>query len=83
MLIGLGDLKHTPFLIDFGVAKEYHNSSTRAHIPFCEGCCLTGTPAFTSINSQLGFESGQQDDLESLAYMLNLLLTQLSSMDDR
>ncbi|KAG0692914.1 kinase-like domain-containing protein [Suillus ampliporus] len=70
VLMGLGNLKHTPFIIDFGVTKEYRNPVTRAHIPFHHRQHLTGTPAFTSINNHLGVEIGCRDDLESLTYML-------------
>ncbi|KAG1779094.1 putative HRR25 protein [Suillus placidus] len=34
VVVGLGDLKHTAFLIDFGTAKEFWNTSTGVHIPF-------------------------------------------------
>ncbi|KAG2126860.1 kinase-like domain-containing protein [Suillus bovinus] len=30
VVVGLGDLKHTAFLIDFGTAKEFWNTSTRS-----------------------------------------------------
>ncbi|KAG0696149.1 casein kinase I isoform delta [Suillus ampliporus] len=66
VLMGLGNLKYTPFIIDFGIAKEYWNPATRAHIPFCHCQHLTGTPAFASINNHLGVETGHHDDLESL-----------------
>ncbi|KAG1880014.1 kinase-like domain-containing protein [Suillus subluteus] len=68
--VGLGNLKHTTFLIDFGTMKEFWNSSTRVHIPFRQGQCLNGTPAFASINDHLGVELGRRDNLESLTYML-------------
>ncbi|KAG1865053.1 putative camp-dependent protein kinase catalytic subunit [Suillus subalutaceus] len=74
ILVGLNDLKHTAFIIDFGISKEYCNTLTRAHIPFCQGRCLAGTPVFTSINSHLGVEPGRRDDLESLTYMLMYFL---------
>ncbi|KAG2109901.1 CK1/CK1/CK1-D protein kinase [Suillus discolor] len=70
VVVGLGDLKHTAFLIDFSTAKEFWNTSTRVHIPFRQGQRLTSTPAFTSINNHLGLELGRRDDLESLTYML-------------
>ncbi|KAG1817372.1 kinase-like protein [Suillus variegatus] len=70
VVVGLGDLKHTAFIIDFGTAKEFWNTSTGVHIPFRQGQCLTSTPAFASINDHLGVELGRRDDLESLTYML-------------
>ncbi|KAG1783134.1 kinase-like domain-containing protein [Suillus placidus] len=36
VVVGLGDLKHTVFLIDFSTTKEFWNTSTRVHIPFCQ-----------------------------------------------
>ncbi|KAG0701792.1 kinase-like domain-containing protein [Suillus ampliporus] len=74
VLVGLGHLRHTAFIIDFGVTKEYWNTATRVHIPFCQNQCLTGTPAFASINNHLGVDLGCRDDLESLTYMLIYLL---------
>ncbi|KAG1838093.1 kinase-like domain-containing protein [Suillus subalutaceus] len=74
VLVGLGHLKHTAFIIDFGIVKEYWDTATRVHIPFCQNQCLTGTPAFASINNHLGVDLGHRDDLESLTYMLIYLL---------
>ncbi|KAG1844293.1 casein kinase I isoform delta [Suillus tomentosus] len=70
VVVGLGDLRDTAFIINFGIAKEFWNTSTSVHIPFRQGQCLAGTPAFASINNHLGVESGRRDDLESLTYML-------------
>jgi serine/threonine protein kinase len=44
--------------------------TTSVHILFHQGQCLTGTPAFASINNHLGVEPGRRDDLKSLTYML-------------
>ncbi|KAG2108211.1 kinase-like domain-containing protein [Suillus discolor] len=66
----IDNLEQMVYIIDFGIAKRYWNSSTKSHIPFCQGRCLTGTPAFASINNHLGLEPGRRDDLKSLAYML-------------
>ena len=68
--MGLDRQSTIPYIVDFGIAKQYHNLDTGDHIPFRQTRHLTGTPAFTSINSHLGAELGQWDDLESLAYML-------------
>lgn len=74
ILMGLGDQAQTVFVIDFGIARQFRSSSTGAHVPFRQAHTLTGTPAFTSINSHLGAELGRRDDLESLAYMLIFFL---------
>lgn len=68
--MGLHDLRHTVFIINFGIAKEYCDISTRQHVPFRHNRRLTGTPAFASINNHLGVEPGRRDDIESLTYML-------------
>ncbi|KAG2030129.1 kinase-like domain-containing protein [Suillus americanus] len=74
VLVGLGHLKHTTFIIDFGIVKEYWDTATRVHIPFRHNQRLTGTPAFASINNHLGVDPGRRNDLESLTYMLIYLL---------
>ncbi|KAG2106982.1 kinase-like domain-containing protein [Suillus discolor] len=74
VLVGLGHLRHTAFIIDFGIAKEYWDTTTKVHIPFRQNQCLTGTPAFASLNNHLGVDPGCRDDLESLTYMLIYLL---------
>ncbi|KAG1788504.1 casein kinase I isoform delta [Suillus variegatus] len=66
VMVGLHYLRHTAYIIDFGVVKEYCNISTRLHVPFRHNQHFTGTPAFASINSHLGVELGCRDDLESL-----------------
>lgn len=68
--MGLGDLSDTIFLIDFGIAKKFWNTSNNVHIPFRQGQRLIGTPAFASVNNHLGVKLGRRDDLESLTYML-------------
>ncbi|KAG2125384.1 kinase-like domain-containing protein [Suillus clintonianus] len=70
ILVGLGNLRHTAFIIDFGITKMYWNTATSDHVPFRHGRSLSGTPAFASINNHLGVEPGRRDDLESLTYML-------------
>ncbi|KAG2094191.1 casein kinase I isoform delta, partial [Suillus discolor] len=70
VLVGLGSLRHTTFIIDFGITKTYWNTTMSDHIPFRHGQSLSGTPGFASINNHLGVEPGRRDDLESLTYML-------------
>ncbi|KAG1740557.1 kinase-like protein [Suillus occidentalis] len=70
ILVGLGNLRHTAFIIDFGITKTYWNATTSDHVPFHHGQSLSGTPAFASINNHLGVEPGRRDDLKSLTYML-------------
>ncbi|KAG1894972.1 kinase-like domain-containing protein, partial [Suillus fuscotomentosus] len=70
VIVRLGDLSDTIFLIYFAITKEFWNTSNNVHIPFCQGQCLAGTPAFASVNNHLKVELGCHDNLESLTYML-------------
>ena len=65
----------TIYLINFGLSKRYRHNATGKHMPFCMKHGLTGTPAFTSINSHLGGEMGRRDDIESLICVLVYLLS--------
>ncbi|KAG9309364.1 kinase-like domain-containing protein [Chiua virens] len=56
---------YTVFLINFGIASQYHNSATQAHIPYQQGCCFVGTPSFASINHHLGIQSSCSNNLKS------------------
>jgi serine/threonine protein kinase len=68
--MGTGMQSNVVYLIDFGLSKEYRDPMTYEHIPCNTNLGLTGTAKFASINSHLGWELGQQDNLESLAYLL-------------
>ncbi|KAG2365315.1 casein kinase 1, epsilon, partial [Suillus spraguei] len=70
ILVGLENLRHTAFIIDFGITKTYWNATTSDHMPFCHGRSLSDTPAFALINNHIGVEPGHHDDLELLTYML-------------
>jgi len=61
------------FLIDFGLAWQFHNPATYLHIPCTTNHSVVGTPPFSSINSQQGHAQSHHDDLESLAYTIIFL----------
>ncbi|KAI6032112.1 hypothetical protein PISMIDRAFT_57600, partial [Pisolithus microcarpus 441] len=70
ILIGTGQDTSLLYLIDFSIAKQYRNPYTHLHNEFRNCGSFLGSHAFASISSQLGFERGRQDDIESLAYIL-------------
>ena len=70
VLIGTGQQASIIYLIDFSIVKLYRDPSTHRHNAFKECCGSLGSPAFSAVNSHLGYELGRQDDIESLAYVL-------------
>ena len=58
------------YLIDFGLAKQYCNTKTKAHIEYKERDHICGTLSYMSINSHLGVTVSRRDDLESFVYSI-------------
>ncbi|KIK15866.1 hypothetical protein PISMIDRAFT_114432, partial [Pisolithus microcarpus 441] len=74
LLFGYGAKQDSLYLIDFALARAYCHPGTHRHIPNKKQLTFSGMPAFASIRTLRGREQSQQDDLESLAYVLMYLL---------
>ncbi|OHT11789.1 Casein kinase I isoform delta-like protein [Tritrichomonas foetus] len=73
-VMGTGDNESILYIIDYGLAKKYRDTSTLFHIPYSEGRSLTGTARYASVGALRGCEQSRRDDLESLAYVLIYLM---------
>ena len=68
-LVGVGENCNKLYLIDFGIAKKYCDSSKK-HMPYKDDKIMQGAALFASINAHFGIEPSRRDDLESLGYVL-------------
>lgn len=71
--IGEGSNSHNLYLIDYGLSKVYVNER-EAHIPYKKNKTMLGQAIFASVNSHKTIEVSRRDDLESVIYMLLLMV---------
>ena len=64
----------TLYLIDYGLAIKFKNTTTGEHIHFGRQKNLTGTARYASLNAHLGFDQSRRDDLEGLGYVISYFL---------
>jgi serine/threonine protein kinase len=69
-LMGRGRDRHTVYIIDFGLSKQYCNPRTGKHIQQRGGYSLTGTARYASVHAHEGIELSRRDDLMSIGYVL-------------
>lgn len=62
------------FLIDYGLAKGFIDSTKKQHAPFSQRKSLKGTVRYSSINTHLGIDQSRRDDMQSLAYIFIYML---------
>ncbi|KAI6011190.1 kinase-like domain-containing protein [Pisolithus marmoratus] len=70
VLISTGQNTSVIYLIDFSIVKQYRDPYMHLHDGFGKCGGFLSSYAFAFINSQLRFEPGRRDDIESLAYLL-------------
>jgi serine/threonine protein kinase len=62
------------FLIDYGLAKGFLDSTKKEHAPFSQKKSLKGTVRYSSCNTHLGIDQSRRDDMQSLAYIFIYML---------
>ena len=71
--IGEGADSHNLYLIDYGLSKVYINERGK-HIPHKKNKTMLGQAIFASVNSHKTIEVSRRDDIESILYMLLLMV---------
>ena len=69
-MVWADNLPPTVFLINFSLARQFHNPATYLHTPFSMNQSIIGTLPFMSINGQQGHTQSHCDDLKSLIYTI-------------
>ena len=73
LLFGLGDNCDKLYLIDFGLSKSYISLDNQ-HISFIKTSGLIGSSRYASVNAHDFNQLSRRDDLETVFYILLLLL---------
>jgi len=72
-MFGRGLNGHEVYLIDFGLSSLWVDSHGN-HIPYSTNAKFRGTDKYASVNNHNRIEASRRDDLESLGYVLIMLL---------
>ncbi len=71
--IGTGNDATCLYLIDYGLSKQYCDSSTKIHFEqwkTTDPSKFTGTLRYASVGAHRGLHLSRKDDLESLGYVM-------------
>lgn len=55
-VVGIGKKSKNIYIVDFGLAKKYRDSTTYEHIPFREKKPLISSARYASLNAHKGYE---------------------------
>ena len=73
-VMGIGNKSNFVYLVDFGLCKMYVDPRSKQQVPLVQGSEFVGTTKFASVASHKGLTQYRKDDMESLGYLLILLL---------
>jgi serine/threonine protein kinase len=58
------------YMIDFGLARLYQNTTSGFHIHCRDNRSFIGTARYASVNAHIGIEQSRRDDIECFLYMM-------------
>lgn len=61
--MGIGKNSNRVYIVDFGLCKRFRDENTKLKMPYKQNVSMVGTIRYSSINSHLGIDQTQRDDL--------------------